>query len=901
MPDQNEDIPSQFRQLGRSLWREAFKSAGAPPVVDAEQKFLRGFWAQRIPILRAALVTVATVIVLKFGLPSAIWISDLWERAYSHIEPQWAWWTFASLLLVAFSSRWLDSAVSCFIHWLKRTRFFPVAVGICVVSMYLAPNKGGDEGWFYLFTAGLFLLLVVALRDKTTPLVPTDDNLHREYVVDRLMEHFLLPRAEGTRRIALLGTWGSGKTTVLRLLQHRISFSDTAKGLCSALVNPWTAKDANDARRMLAIGFEEALQSPVSLGRSLLDHPIWSWFSGFKTGTGFGLTLDLSRLFQGNTSSAEQILVQRINQRIRDRRRTPVILVDDMERAEPDVIRTMFPLIARLGDIEGCFFVFALDPNRIAKAFGESGWGEGDEAKGYIDKVFDLQISLPEPRTRDIVRMCLSSVNVAVTPKLSDALEQIGNFLPVNPRAAVHFLNDAKAKEFLFLGRYGPKEHDYGGFFLLRMLELEHPGFAEVTKLNCVREWREHLFYREFSGDRDPVKLAMLSDTAWVEAVARVPTLKNTQSRVREAFTYICSRNLDFRWATQDYMRLITLSKFEREQLKGRWKEQASKVSIETMLTSLFPGKKFSDVDEDFRELIREEVESYEGCLKSALQTDNSVVATQRARDAVLIGERMLSHLQFATKTNLTTDLALFDDSFFEKWIATVAWSQIRRCDADVLRNLEEFEFSFCLAISEQITNVLRGQFARRPVEQYIIEMGFDAERAGLKERLQKIRMTLFAQFHDEVRRKMRDGECLTDGFRKEFGVGSVYTFFSEPSNWLWMEGGEWRGMLEALSIEAKDSVHMQTLCAHIAHTLYIHPISCAVCGKNHVAERRRFEKLAQDFPEYMRFFWDAAMLLPEDDNERYRLMRDRRGALQADEGRSFVPPALIEACFPVQ
>lgn len=461
------DVPPLNEYLGAYLR----KWLGKPPSWEAEKVMGQILKHQLMGIFRAALITGALALLAFKGLeelkPFYHWLGEGWAAAkkYRALGACLALLVFSVLLPRFFAAFQRVRLWGKHRHCLPFWTLLP-AGGLLVSGFYQSPV------WGCVCGAALFILLLAQLKAPITSPEVTTDSFQRSYFVDRLMEHFSKPETR-LRRIGVFGTWGSGKTTVLKLLRERLALPHRKK-FRVAWVNPWTAKTPEEALDLIAQGFDEAL------GSSPLSFISWSWLGAIKASFDNGLSLDLHRLINGGATDTEAKLIERINGRMAAMNITVVLLVDDMERAECEVIRRLFPLVDRLGSLKQGFFVFAVDPDRVAKAFEEISSNE-EETKGYLDKVFDLQITLPDLRPKDIEAWAKSRINPEETPKLYAAWDNLKDLLPTNPREALHFINDAVTKEVLFLSRLANDElgHDFFRFFLVRMLSLEVPAFTK--------------------------------------------------------------------------------------------------------------------------------------------------------------------------------------------------------------------------------------------------------------------------------------------------------------------------------------------------------------------------------------------------------------------------------------
>lgn len=574
----------------------------------------------------------------------------------------WPWILAALLLFAGLYPRILGGWLKSIYYCISQRYYAPVAAIVSVIALivvcFLEPDS---DLWFKLALVLCFASFCWVLWPKGVSEQPPEDLLHRGFFVDQLTEIFI---SEGSklRRVAILGTWGTGKTTVLQLLSARLRASKRAK-FRVAFVNPWKAGTPEEAWAIVAKGFDQALGLPSPLSRNWARHPTLTGLFRLLPLPGVGD--DLVSIFEGGGRDADMRRVEKINRLLERRKIKLVILVDDMERAEPEVIRKMFPIIDRLSDLKNCFFVFAIDRDRVGKAFKGDGQG-ADEAIGYLDKVFDLQLELPEPLTEDIAEMCEALLDKEVCPKLASCFNEIKPILSTSPRAARKFLNLAETKEALFLVRYQNDEHPYLPFFVLWMLESEYPGSIEVL-LEHEKAVDDLVSFTIFDKNEAFIEKESFKDVQ--NALRnRHPSLDHLRLEVLvESFVktaihahervWLEKSGFDFRWALYGHMRLLELSVDERRRLEERWRLYAGCESINEMIFEAVPGGRFSNHQRCAEQLLEDELQRIEQFERDSYRITSNDGKRDRILSALAATQRLRAHFLFSVKLKLPLDL----------------------------------------------------------------------------------------------------------------------------------------------------------------------------------------------------------------------------------------------------
>lgn len=333
--------------------------------------------------------------------------------------------------------------------------------------------------YFLLIGWGIATSITIYLWiNKERPHTEATDVLGRRYFAEQLATHFS-QKSFDFKRIAILGPWGSGKTHFLHLLKQHLTKQDARYKI--ALVNPWHAETPDQAWKIIATGFNEAL----GLLNTSKTSPSTSFINKiFKIIPSFDIGYSALKALTSSTPSDGRARIEEINQLIESSNYKIVILIDDMERAEPEVIRKLFPVIDKLTAFKNCSFIFAIDPQRIAKAFSTSKSSPEDhkaEAKGFMDKVFDMTILLPDANEQEITKLAKIWVNAKQFPRLHSSLDKFP--LPTNPRDLQRYLTKAKYIEALFFtNRYEDNEKNFDIVYLICLAESIYPGFIDALR-----------------------------------------------------------------------------------------------------------------------------------------------------------------------------------------------------------------------------------------------------------------------------------------------------------------------------------------------------------------------------------------------------------------------------------
>jgi len=216
---------------------------------------------------------------------------------------------------------------------------------------------------------------------------------------------------EWSLRIGIFGRWGEGKTTVLNYIEEM-----AIKDSCPvAKFNPWAARNREELWKNLVLAIEGAFNKgglTKTKIKNKAEKVVKSEIAtkvlreGLKL-TGLGEVAEaigglLGPLIQDqlrvNKSDAEQVIRQNLGDR------KLIVLVDDLDRASPELLPHLLLGLREILDLQQCAFVMGLDPVIVSTALSEvhAGWGKTPE---FLEKIIDFPFWLPPVQDHDIRRL----------------------------------------------------------------------------------------------------------------------------------------------------------------------------------------------------------------------------------------------------------------------------------------------------------------------------------------------------------------------------------------------------------------------------------------------------------------------------------------------------------------
>ncbi|MFF8611023.1 P-loop NTPase fold protein [Streptomyces sp. NPDC015346] len=263
--------------------------------------------------------------------------------------------------------------------------------------------------------------------------------------------------------LALIGPWGSGKSSVLGKVTRRLQESENGEGWLIAELNPWLYSDLESLTLALFSEIREAL--PKSERWSEAREKIGGFGQAIsplgKVTALFGL--DSEPLFQevsnrisGDTSASAA--KRKAEEALRKAGRPVLVVMDDLDRLTPEELLVVFKLVRLVGHLPGVYYLISFDERTLLDVLQRSELVGNSEprARDFLEKIIQVRLDLPAFRERDAdilvdrsLAAVLSSHSLTLTPgeqqRLSEAYYRHLQTRLRTPRAIKRFFGQADA------------------------------------------------------------------------------------------------------------------------------------------------------------------------------------------------------------------------------------------------------------------------------------------------------------------------------------------------------------------------------------------------------------------------------------------------------------------------
>ncbi|QLG93200.1 hypothetical protein HZF02_15070 [Pseudomonas yamanorum] len=310
-------------------------------------------------------------------------------------------------------------------------------------------------------------------------------------------------------RIALHGKWGTGKTSVLNFIEaqigeqnHHISRDPDSLKVVVVRFSAWNASGEGG----VITRFYEALSEQLPIRQQWYART-WRW-----TTRRFRAILNLSNdvsatVAEGASASGAPVTAASIAafgtamkkvgewstvkkehllklQNALEGYRV-VVFIDDLDRADPTIIPKTMLALRELLDWPKFAFVLAFDPEIIGTALSRYSETFGKDAKGFLEKIIDFQLTLPEPTTEQVEKMGKRAFETCCPFIPSETLEHVYKWLPNNPRLCKVIVRDLGLLKTVAT-RHAPSELNWKAIILQTILKHEAPETLQVVNRTLI-------------------------------------------------------------------------------------------------------------------------------------------------------------------------------------------------------------------------------------------------------------------------------------------------------------------------------------------------------------------------------------------------------------------------------
>lgn len=359
--------------------------------------------------------------------------------------------------------------------------------------------------------------------------VEADDRLHRTAFVESLYRQITALPFSDSFVIGLNGPWGSGKTSVLRMLARRLAESPA---VITLEFNPWLYA----SEPALIDGFYSAIERTLvreytlsDLRRQLFRYSNLLSFGLGSERFGFRLRMPLD----------PEYLRKRVESFIEQTYRRFVVVIDDIDRLHHRELLALFKLVRFSTRFRRTVFLLSFDNFVVSKALEKQAVDPE-----FVDKIVQMQVDIPPAEQSDIDNFILFTKSESDAPR--SAIDHVLDAIKLDPatrkrfddefvpfylttlskvirtiRQAKRFVNAVSATLPAVIGEVN--EFD---FCLLTAIRLSYPGvyrdlwenryfYVPPAEIQTARSITEHIKREEYAkGAKERILGLVKTETA---------------------------------------------------------------------------------------------------------------------------------------------------------------------------------------------------------------------------------------------------------------------------------------------------------------------------------------------------------------------------------------------------
>ncbi|MCM3780658.1 KAP family P-loop NTPase fold protein [Microbacterium hydrocarbonoxydans] len=244
-----------------------------------------------------------------------------------------------------------------------------------------------------------------------------DDNLDRSKFIAGLES--ILFRVHGSEQssvLALIGAWGSGKSSVLAQLTSKLEMpphttdGDPGRSWVAIAFNPWYFQDLASLQSgffaelldalPLRASWDRARDSIAGLGRAIAP------FGAIFGLVGLDATGPLNGLATAIGTDQGVATKRRMAEDALRKAESPVlVIIDDVDRLDPPELLLLFKLIRLVGRLPNVHYLLAYDENTLLDALSRTGLvGSQDPRRAidYLEKIVQIRLDMPPVRDEQL-------------------------------------------------------------------------------------------------------------------------------------------------------------------------------------------------------------------------------------------------------------------------------------------------------------------------------------------------------------------------------------------------------------------------------------------------------------------------------------------------------------------
>lgn len=728
---------------------------------------------------------------------------------------------------------------------------------------------------------------------------PADDCLDRSTFARRIFKII-----EGTpeainMRVGIHGSWGSGKTTTMNFLKWYCREA----GHPVVEYNPWQFHERQEAWKGFVSNIDKgiAIWQGKKLGsfkrkKTAKEISKKAREIGEITTVGKIIGSLILAPLEGLLEQTKQNVQKELNKILKDKRL--FIFIDDLDRAEPNVLYDLLMLLNEIVDLNRCVYFIGLDVDVASQVIsGKIGF---EDSKEFLDKIINWPFTLPEPTDLEWQELLDNEIEKLDENVKKDALKAIFPQLPRNPRKFKHFLRFISGLHKSFLSRFDDNELDWKILYLAQLLRMEFPQVFDwvVSSKEAMEDLATGVI---LDGMKDNRRSTQKDETPkWIQKLngfsqnidefkkARLHTL---YKGLRESGGFISAEQLKNHLLVVEVPELFTWKEYHSlmKKLLSQKNEEISK-DLSNLLKAAKKAKEVERVREFVKMLVRE---------RDSLLTNIADMSDQQEMQIKLKDVKSIMRI-----CSILLDIPeifhgnnpIFNKEVFKEWYEEIAkWAYFKRKDGkkDIYTEVRELEAKLAKKLAAKI--VSQASEILEALRSSSFERDFFDDKKTFQEAHKEVKKILEKALSDQIVDRFKRVDGIKELWGKDRYIPEKHLLFHKHPLF---HNRDIYDRLKEISKESPDSLEIQKNFLE-----YVRMLFYAATEYVDWAEQEKARELLRE-KELMDIIWQAVISRPMNrrmvgslERERIKIIKD----IFQDKGALPVPHWWIELVSDVE
>lgn len=288
--------------------------------------------------------------------------------------------------------------------------------------------------------------------------------------------------------IGISGEWGSGKTSLLNLMEKSLTKED----IKIIKFNPWVYSSHS---QLIEYFFDEIISSFNHPEDNTLKNNLKKYY--FKLNKhdlvkNFAI-MCISRISNTIGKFSEKILKEDSNEitllKLKEEiskelnNRKIIIIIDDIDRLSHEEINEMFKLINNVADFNNLIYLIAFDKQIVSNALNKN-YGDGEK---YLEKIMTIPLDIPLITKEEMKKILMENLkNISETHDLSID-NRLNKFLDSQNCGIIYFFKNMRdVKRFINILEFNieliKEEINFTDFIVITTIQIFKPEIYEKIK-----------------------------------------------------------------------------------------------------------------------------------------------------------------------------------------------------------------------------------------------------------------------------------------------------------------------------------------------------------------------------------------------------------------------------------